>query len=179
MSNLSGVCKVPLIILSFVVLTTSGIWSQTTDCSGNQPQGGSNRTPLPNLLGAAGNVQGGAKASPAKASTLSTGPRAKPNDSQPSQHSVSLSWNASTSKNVVGYNIYRYIQGGSGGRQQLNSSPIPSTNCIDGSVQDGQTYEYWARAVNSGGVESVDSNLAVAPIPPSGGTEVASGKPIQ
>jgi len=179
MSNFLGVLEVSLTILGVVILTASGLCAQA-DCSGIQPQGGSNRTPSSNLYDRAGNVQGAgrAKVSPGNGSNFSTGLQAKVSDSQPSHHTVFLSWNPSTSPNVVGYNIYRWVS--SGARQPLNSALIPSTSCVDSSVQNGQTYYYVATAVNSKGKESADSNLAVAPIPPLGGSESASGKrPIQ
>ena len=61
------------------------------------------------------------------------------------QHNVSLSWNASTSSNVVGYNIYRgTVQGGNYG---LQNSMIASTSYTDTMVQNGQTYYYAVTAV--------------------------------
>lgn len=83
----------------------------------------------------------------------------------PAQHSVSLSWNVSTSQNVIGYNIYRGIKSG-GPYSKINSVLIASTVYTDTSVVDGQTYFYVATAVNSSNQESVYSNQAQAKIPP-------------
>jgi hypothetical protein len=185
MSNFLGIIKVLLTNVGVVMLAASGVCAQTTDCSGPSELG-PNSTRSSALTGTAGNVQGagGTKASPSNGSSVPTGQPGK--DGAP-QHTVSLSWKASTSPNVVGYNIYR--QQDSNPRQQLNSAPIPGTSCIDSSVQNGHTYSYWARAVNSiGKVSVVDSNVATATIQASGsdrhdapaGSGVVSGKgPIQ
>lgn len=79
------------------------------------------------------------------------------------QHSVGLTWKASTSK-VVGYNVYRGTT--SGGPYSLITSALDSsTSYSDTSVQAGVTYYYVVTAVNSGGQESVDSNQAKAVVP--------------
>src|SRR5271166_2930809 len=77
---------------------------------------------------------------------------------------LALSWNASTSSGVTGYNAYRSPTAG-GPYTKLNSSPIPSTSYADQTVQGGYTYYYVTTAVNSQGVESVYSNQAVATVP--------------
>jgi centrosomal CEP192-like protein/HYDIN/CFA65/VesB family protein len=83
---------------------------------------------------------------------------------QPAQHSVTLSWNASSSSNVVGYNIYRSGQSG-GPYAKINSALDPSTTDVDTSVQSGSTYYYAVTAVDSSGRESVFSNQTTAVIP--------------
>jgi fibronectin type 3 domain-containing protein len=80
------------------------------------------------------------------------------------QHSVALSWTASSSPNIDGYNIYR--SGTSGGPySKLNSSLNPGTTYTDSTVVDGSTYYYVTTAVNSGSQESAYSNQAQAIIP--------------
>ena len=79
------------------------------------------------------------------------------------QHSVNLSWNASTST-VTGYNVYRVSQTG-GPYVAVNSSPDPTTSYVDNSVVGGQTYYYVVTAVDSSGTESVYSNQVQAVIP--------------
>ncbi len=79
-------------------------------------------------------------------------------------HSVDLSWNASTSQNVIGYNVYRGGQSG-GPYSKINSVLDPSTVYTDTSVIDGNTYYYVTTAVNSDNQESVYSNEAQAVIP--------------
>jgi len=80
-----------------------------------------------------------------------------------SQHSVALSWDASTS-HVIGYNIYRGTASG-GPYAKLNPSATTTTVYTDSSVQSGQTYYYVTTAVDSGNVESAYSNQATAAIP--------------
>jgi fibronectin type 3 domain-containing protein len=81
----------------------------------------------------------------------------------PVQHSVALTWNASTST-VSGYNVYRSTVSGAG-YTKLNSSLISGLAYTDLSVQNGTTYFYVTTAVDSGGIESVYSNEVSAPIP--------------
>jgi len=81
----------------------------------------------------------------------------------PSSHSVALSWNASTST-VPGYNIYRNTLSG-GTYVRINSSPVVGLNYTDSTVQSGTTYYYVTTAVDSTGVESVNSNQVSAAIP--------------
>jgi hypothetical protein len=81
-----------------------------------------------------------------------------------SQHSVALSWDASTSQ-VVGYNIYRGVASG-GPYTKLNTSSNASTVYTDNSVQSGQVYYYVTTAVDSSNVESSYSNQTTAVIPP-------------
>jgi hypothetical protein len=79
------------------------------------------------------------------------------------QHSVTLSWNPSTS-NVAGYRVYR--GGNSGGPYSLiTSSVVPGTNYNDASVLSGNEYFYVTTAVDSAGDESIYSNEASATIP--------------
>jgi hypothetical protein len=79
-------------------------------------------------------------------------------------HSASLNWTASTSSNVVGYNVYRATQSG-GPYTKLTSSPVAGTSYADVTVQGGQTYYYVTTAIDSGGNESVYSNEATAVVP--------------
>jgi len=82
----------------------------------------------------------------------------------PLPHTVGLSWNASTSQDVVGYNVYRSNVSG-GPYNQINSMLDPSLNYTDTSVSSGNTYYYVATAVNSDNEESVYSNETQATIP--------------
>lgn len=79
------------------------------------------------------------------------------------QHSVSLSWNASTSP-VVSYNIY--VASVSGGPYALVGSTQAGTLAFtDNSVTSGKTYFFMVTAVDANGVESVDSNIVSVIIP--------------
>jgi hypothetical protein len=80
-------------------------------------------------------------------------------------HTVSLAWNASTSPNVVGYNIYRRT-GATGSYAKINTALNPTTAYVDTAVTDGVTYYYETTAVNSGDEESAPSAPAQAVIPP-------------
>ena len=72
---------------------------------------------------------------------------------KPAQHKVQLSWKASTSKHIVGYNVYR--GNGSGGPyKKINSVLDTNTNFTDLTVSSGQKYYYVATAVNSRKKES-------------------------
>jgi hypothetical protein len=80
-------------------------------------------------------------------------------------HTVNLSWAASTSQNIVGYNIYRRA-GTSGSFTQINSALNATTTYVDSSVANGQTYYYETTAVNSSNEESEPSTPVSAVIPP-------------
>ncbi|HSY64702.1 MAG TPA: choice-of-anchor tandem repeat GloVer-containing protein [Terriglobales bacterium] len=82
-------------------------------------------------------------------------------------HSVNLSWDASTSQQVIGYNVYRGANPG-GPYTQINSILDPNTSYTDGTVQSGQTYYYVTTAVNSDNTQSEYSNQAEAVIPGGG-----------
>jgi fibronectin type 3 domain-containing protein len=80
------------------------------------------------------------------------------------QHSVTFTWKASISKNVVGYNIYRGTRSG-GPYTKINTALHTSTHDIDYNVRAGASYYYVVRAVNSAGVQSPYSKQAKAVIP--------------
>ena len=79
------------------------------------------------------------------------------------QHSVGLSWSASSSS-VTGYNVYRGNATG-GPYAKLTSSADVSTSYTDTSVQAGQTYYYVTTSLGTAGVESSYSNQVSAVIP--------------
>jgi hypothetical protein len=79
-------------------------------------------------------------------------------------YSVSLSWNASSSPNISGYNVYRRT-GSSGSFVKINTALDALTSYNDVSVSDGQTYYYETTAVNSSGEESSPSTSVQAVIP--------------
>jgi hypothetical protein len=81
----------------------------------------------------------------------------------PVQHSVALTWNASTST-VAGYNVYRSTVSGCP-YTKINSSLVAVLNYTDSTVQNATTYYYVTTAVDSGGNESAHSNEVSAPIP--------------
>lgn len=87
------------------------------------------------------------------------------NGTPPPQHNVQLFWTASSSSDIIGYNIYRSITSG-GPYSKINASLDAATSYTDSSVVDGQTYYYVTTAVDSNNQESAYSNQASAPIPP-------------
>ncbi|MGA9507740.1 MAG: hypothetical protein WBV55_03740 [Candidatus Sulfotelmatobacter sp.] len=77
-----------------------------------------------------------------------------------STHSVSLSWNPSSSPNIAGYNVYRAPYASScGSYSRINGSPHTGTAYVDASVADSMSYCYAATAVNSSNEESGYSNI--------------------
>jgi hypothetical protein len=77
------------------------------------------------------------------------------------QHTVALSWTASTTSGVT-YNVYRQ-QACSGNFAQINTSSVTVTTYVDSAVAPGETYCYQVTALLSG-VESTASNPAPATI---------------
>ena len=83
---------------------------------------------------------------------------------QPSaNHVVDLSWNASTSSNVTGYNLYRSPDGATW--TKVNASLIASTLYADSTVSNGSTYYYAATAVDIYGHESSKTTPLKVSIP--------------
>ena len=79
-------------------------------------------------------------------------------------HSVTLTWTASTSANVAGYNIYRSSVSG-GPYTKINSTPIAALTFLDTGVQAGQPYDYVVTAVDTSGNESAYSTQATTTVP--------------
>jgi len=110
-----------------------------------------------------------AGSTPGSVSFVSNAPNSPTNETfsgtgtQAGQHSVTLSWTASTSS-VAGYNLYRGTVSG-GPYNKLNSSPQPGTSYTDATVVSGTTYFYVATAVDSSGNESAFSNQVGVPVP--------------
>jgi fibronectin type 3 domain-containing protein len=75
-----------------------------------------------------------------------------------------LSWSASNSANVNGYNVYRATSSG-GPYAKLNTSLVGGTGYVSSNVASGQTYYYVATAVNSSNSESGYSPEAAVKIP--------------
>jgi Abnormal spindle-like microcephaly-assoc'd, ASPM-SPD-2-Hydin len=83
---------------------------------------------------------------------------------QPSSHTVDLTWTASTSTDVVGYNIYRSTISG-GPYSILDSAPVAADEYVDSLLASGQTYFYVVRSVDGTGTESANSSEVQAAIP--------------
>jgi HYDIN/CFA65/VesB family protein len=78
-----------------------------------------------------------------------------------STRSVALSWNASTSANILGYNVYRAVYNSSscGSYSKINAVLNTGTLYTDLSVLNGTSYCYASTAVNTSNEESVYSNV--------------------
>jgi hypothetical protein len=79
-------------------------------------------------------------------------------------HAVFLTWTASASRGVIGYNVYRGIAM-SGPYRKLNAKLVAATSYVDITAQSGQTYYYVTTAVNGGETESARSDVAKATTP--------------
>jgi len=84
----------------------------------------------------------------------------------PGSYSVDLTWDApaGSADPVVGYNIYRALNG-SQSWLRLNSSVNPITAFTDVTVASGQSCVYYVTAVDSAGFESAPSNMFSVAIP--------------
>jgi hypothetical protein len=75
-------------------------------------------------------------------------------------HSVALSWNASTSGGISGYNVYRAVYASScGAYSKINGSLDANTVYTDLNVVNGTSYCYATTAVNTSNEESGYSNI--------------------
>ena len=75
-------------------------------------------------------------------------------------HSVNLSWNASSSQNISGYNIYRAVYTTAcGSFGKINALLNTGTLYTDSNVANGTSYCYAATAVNTSNEESGYSNI--------------------
>jgi fibronectin type 3 domain-containing protein len=64
---------------------------------------------------------------------------------------------------VLGYLVYRAVEGGN--LSPLTGSVTTSTSFTDSTVASGRTYLYAVRSVDSGNVESANSNEVTVTIP--------------
>jgi len=80
---------------------------------------------------------------------------------------VILSWLASSTPGVVGYNIYRGTAPGGESGTPINSSPVNATTYVDANVTAGLTYYYVLTSVAADGAQSSRSNETEANVPAS------------
>jgi hypothetical protein len=83
--------------------------------------------------------------------------------STPTQHTVHLTWGASTSQ-IIGYRVYRSEVSGTS-FSPLNGTTITALSYDDATVTNATTYYYVVTAVDASGTESVYSNQVTAVIP--------------
>jgi hypothetical protein len=159
-----------------VKITNSGnanvtITGVTVSGSGFSASGGSNVTLVPNQSETVTvNFNPKSKGSLSGALTVSSNaPTVKielgGTGIQGGNHSVGLTWTASTSP-AIGYFIYRRT-GTSGPFSRLDSSIDPLTSFTDNNVIDGATYFYVVTAVSAGDTESQFSDEVSVTIPTS------------
>lgn len=159
-----------------VTITNSGnanvtIAGVTVSGTGFSVSGGSNVTLAPNQSETvAVNFDPKSKGSLAGALTISSNaPTIKISLAgtalQGGNHSVGLTWTASTSP-VIGYFVYRRT-GATGTFSRLDSSVDSSTSFTDSNVVDGATYDYVVTAVSAENVESAFSVEVSVAIPTS------------
>jgi fibronectin type 3 domain-containing protein len=79
-------------------------------------------------------------------------------------HVVELTWTASSSPGVTGYNVYR-SNSSTGPFNAINSSPVVDNSFVDSGVTAGETYYYATTAIGPDAVESAYSNMASASVP--------------
>ena len=81
-------------------------------------------------------------------------------------HDVILSWTASATPGLMGYNVYRGTAPGGESSTPLNSTPINGMSYTDENVTARATYYYVVTAVASDGTtQSTNSNEAIASVP--------------
>jgi len=82
-------------------------------------------------------------------------------------HDVILTWTASTTSGVAGYNVYRGTTSGGESATPLDPTPIAGTAFADANVVAGQTYYYLVTAVAADGTEQSPGSSEVSATVPS------------
>jgi hypothetical protein len=154
------------ITFSSITLSGSGTFTKSTTCGGTLDPGVTCTvtimftpvavTSYSGTLSIADNVAG----SPQTVALTGSGIAAAGNVS------VLVSWMASSSSNIQGYNVYRSTQSG-GPYAKLNSTILPSLSYTDNTAANGTTYCYVITSYSSGyGIpESINSAETCLAIP--------------
>jgi hypothetical protein len=82
----------------------------------------------------------------------------------PAAHSAVLTWDPSTSSNVIGYYVYRGAAS-AGPFALLNAAAVPTPTYTDYTVQAGQVYYYVVTSVNSSNTQSAYSSALAVTVP--------------
>jgi hypothetical protein len=151
------------VTISQVALTGSG-FSATGISSGLQIAAGQSATLSVEFSPTAAGAKSGTVTITSNASTSASTISLSGSGVAASSHSVQLSWLASSSSSVVGYNVYRSANS-SASFAKLNSSVIAGLAFADNTVQPSQTYLYEVTTVGSDGVESTPCSAVSATIP--------------
>jgi hypothetical protein len=147
-------------LLGALALVIAGI-SQTT-CAGQIKPTSNSDTQSSSVQGETRTLQA---AQAAKEPPSCTPERWADSDTGPSAHSVTLSWKASNSPGVVGYNVYRRDKT-SPAFGKINQKPVATTSCIDYFVELRHKYYYYVVAADHLGVrDGSHSNVAQIKIP--------------
>jgi fibronectin type 3 domain-containing protein len=93
---------------------------------------------------------------------VSTGSSEHTTPPPPPAAMVQLSWHASTSSGVAGYNVYRSLYTNAcGSFSRINTQLETTTSYSDSQVSAGSSYCYATTAVNSNNQESAYSNVVL------------------
>lgn len=76
---------------------------------------------------------------------------------------IDLTWAPNMESDLVGYNVYRWAQGGQ--PQKLNAAPVQVASYRDETIERGKTYFYTVSAVDLRGNESTRSATASETVP--------------
>ncbi len=139
--------------------TNAGDFSDSTTCGATLPAGQSCGIAIQFTPGASGtraaslSISDNAGNSPQTIALSGTG-----------THDVILSWAASPTYGVVGYNVFRGTTSGGESPTPLNSSPVSGLTYIDSNVQAGETYYYFVTAV-TGTSQSPSTGEASVTVP--------------
>jgi len=74
---------------------------------------------------------------------------------------IQVTWQPSPSTNIAGYNVYRSTTTGTLG-SKMNSALVTASTYTDNNVNNGVTYYYAVRAVDTSGTEDTNTNQASA-----------------
>jgi len=106
------------------------------------------------------------------------GPQAPTNvQAKQAYYGIDVTWTPSPSSNVAGYNVYRSTVVGDLGTK-VNAALVQGTEYKDTDVENGVTYYYTVRAVDTGGNEDGNKNQASATAetqPPETALEINNG----
>jgi hypothetical protein len=76
---------------------------------------------------------------------------------------VDLTWAPNIESDLAGYNVYRWVEGGT--PQKLNAQPVQVASYRDETIEPGKTYSYAVTAVDLRGNESPRSATASEAVP--------------
>ena len=78
---------------------------------------------------------------------------------------VTLAWDANSEADLAGYRIYYQVQGGTNAPVVVESAASGSPRATISGLVMGETYEFYATAFNTFGLESEPSEVLVFTVP--------------